>query len=65
MTSYVTMAAFEAHRQDLFRAAESTHRTAKSPKLRFGLFERARGTGASTRRARRAAGRAEVAVARA
>jgi hypothetical protein len=63
MSSYVTMAAFEAHRQDLLRAGESTHTTPKAPKLRFGVFERVRRAPAGHRRTRRAAARARVAIA--
>ena len=63
MSSYVTMAATEAHRQDLLRVAESTYGTPRAPRLRFTLFERARRASAETRRTPRLTTRRAVATA--
>lgn len=63
MTSYVNFAVAEAHRQDLLRAAERSHLTPKSPRLRFNFFDGLR-SAASRQGKRRVAGRPEVAVAR-
>lgn len=67
MSSYVTLTAIEAHRQDLLRAAERSHSVATEPRLRFAAFERVRRslmTDLRNRRGRRAPTPAEVATAR-